>query len=266
MITPVRDHLSFSGQTAADHRLGNPSEDQVSREVVTETFIKATTDEVWEALTNARELTRWFPIDARVEPGLGGSIWISWGEGASGQAPITAWEPGRRFGWTETRGPIKLAIDFHIEAREGGTGVRLVQSGFGDGPEWDDEFHMVTGGWAYFITNLTWYLEHHSGVSRDVVGLRDKVNLSVADTFSRLVALTEDLDAVRFLHSPATGQAGFTIASLNHAILFIEIEPGKDSCRGGFWLSTYGLGDQFEGIKTRFTDAYRLALDISGEK
>lgn len=237
----------------------------MSREVVKETFIKATTDEVWEALTTASELTRWFPIDARVEPGLGGSIWISWGEGASGEAPITAWEPGRRFGWTEHRGAVKLAVDFYIEPGDGGSIVRLVQSGFGDGREWDDEFHMVTGGWAYFTAHLKWYLEQHPGIPRDVIGLREKVALSVADTFDRVMTLTTGLDAVRFLHSPATGQAGFTIASLNNAILFIEIEPGKDSCRGGFWLSTYGLGDQFEGLKARFATAYRLALALPEE-
>lgn len=54
----------------------------MSREVVKESFIAAEPDEVWQALTDARELTRWFPVEARVEPGLGGSIWLSWGEGA----------------------------------------------------------------------------------------------------------------------------------------------------------------------------------------
>lgn len=237
----------------------------MSRQVEKEVVIAATPDEVWRALTDARELTRWFPIEARVEPGVGGSIWISWGEGSGGEAPITSWEPGRRFEWTETRGPIKLAIDFHIEARDGGSAVRVVQAGFGDGREWDDEFHMVTGGWAYFMTHLKWYLEHHHGVPRDLIGLREQVSFSIAEAFDRLMTLTTDIDAVRFLHSPKTGQAGFTIPSMNNAILFIEIEPGKDSCRGGFWLSTYGLGDQFEGIKARMTKAYRLALDLPGD-
>jgi len=33
---------------------------------------------------------------------------------------------------------VKLAIDFHVEAQGGKTVVRLVQSGFGAGPDWDD--------------------------------------------------------------------------------------------------------------------------------
>ena len=234
----------------------------MSRLVVKEIEIAAAPGEVWQALTDARELTRWFPVEARVEPGLGGSIWLSWGEGAGGEAPITAWEPGRRLEWTETRGPIKLAVDFHLEARGGGTVVRLVQSGFGDGPEWDDEFHMVTGGWAYFMTHLKWYLERHRGLQRDLISFREKVTLPRDDVFGRLVAIANNLDATPFVNSPASGQAGFTIASLNDAILFVEIEPGQDSCRGGFWLSTYGLGEQLAQVRDQFTTTYRLALDL----
>ncbi len=238
----------------------------MSRAVVKELLIAAPPDEVWRALTDARELTRWFPVEARVEPGVGGSIWISWGEGASGDAPITAWEPGRRFEWTEHRGPVKLAIDFQLEPRDHGTVVRLVQSGFGDGSEWDDEFHMVTGGWAYFMTHLQWYLERHRGVPRDLIGRRDTVPLSRADTFSRLLTLVGDFEARSFVMSPATCQAGFTIAALNDAILFLEVEPGKDSCRAGFWLSTYGLGERLPGVRARLNAAYDSALGLSQEK
>ena len=81
----------------------------MSRAVVREVFVAAPPDVVWKALTDARELTQWFPLEARVTPGVGGSIWISWGEGASGEAPITAWEPGRRFEWTETLSLIHIS-------------------------------------------------------------------------------------------------------------------------------------------------------------
>ena len=35
--------------------------------------IDATPEEVWRALTDAGELMRWFPLQARVTPGKGGS-------------------------------------------------------------------------------------------------------------------------------------------------------------------------------------------------
>lgn len=235
----------------------------MSREVVKEVTIQAPVDVVWRALTEARELTQWFPIKARVTPGVGGSIWISWGDGAEGEAPITGWEPNRHFQWTESRGPVKIAIDFHLETRDGATVVRLVQSGFGDGPEWDDEFHMVEGGWSYFMAHLQWYLERHRGVTREMIGFRDRVALSRTEAFTRLLTLTDDLITTPVVVKTATCQAAFTIPSLNDAILFIEIEPGAEMVRAGFWLSTYGYApDAFESLRARFTTLYHSALGI----
>ncbi len=235
----------------------------MSREVVKEVFIKAPADVVWKALTEADRLTQWFSVDARVAPGMGGSIWVFWGEGAAGEAPITGWEPNRHFQWTETRGPVKVAIDFHLESRDGGTVVRLVQSGFGDGSEWDDEFHMVEGGWSYFMTHLQWYLERHRDVRRDLIGFRARVAMTREAAFARLVSITDGLETTPVVYKVATCQAAFLIPSLNDAILFIEIEPGAETVRGGFWLSTYGLGDsRFAAVRDQFTAAYDAALGL----
>jgi uncharacterized protein YndB with AHSA1/START domain len=233
----------------------------MSRSVVKEVLVKAAPDVVWKALTEAEALTRWFPVEARVEPGLGGSIWLSWGDGGGGEAPITGWEPGRHLQWTESRGPVKLVVDFHLGPREGGTLVRLVQSGFGDGPDWDGEFHMVGTGWAYFMFHLQWYLNRHSGIPRNLIGRRDLVALSNQETFDRLMRLATDLEATPFVDSPSTHQAGFTIPSLNDAILFIEIEPGPKGPRAGFWLSTYGLKPEtFASLKRTTEAAYEQML------
>jgi uncharacterized protein YndB with AHSA1/START domain len=232
----------------------------MSREIVKEVFIAATPDVVWKALTDAQELTQWFPIEARVTSGVGGSLWLSWGDGAGGEAPITAWEPGRHFQWTESRGPVKIAVDFHLTPRDNGTVVRLVQSGFGDGPEWDDEFHMVSGGWAYFMAHLQLYLERHRGTRRDVISRRDALTMTRADAFRRLLTVLDGMDCRPVVSSPATGQAGFLIPSLNDAIVFVEIEPGATQCRGGFWLSTYGLGDRLPALRDRITSAYNAAI------
>lgn len=237
----------------------------MSREVVKEVFIAAPSDVVWKALTDAAELTQWFSVDARVTPGAGGAIWVSWGDGAAGEAPITAWEPDRHFQWTESRGPVKIAIDFHLQSKDGGTVVRLVQSGFSDGPEWDNEFHMVDAGWTYFTAHLQWYLEHHRGIRRDLIGFRDKAVMSTRDAFDRLLTVAAGFDTTQIVDRPATCQAAFTIPSLNNAILFIEIEPGTDTVRGGFWLSTYGLpADTLAELRATITRAYNAALNLKG--
>jgi uncharacterized protein YndB with AHSA1/START domain len=257
----------------------------VSRSIDKHVAIDAPIDVVWRAITEADELTRWFPVDARVEPGLGGTIWLSWGGGTEGTAPITAWEPERRFGWTESRGPHRLAVDFHIEGRGGATVVRLVQSGFGDGPEWDDEFHMTGGGWSYFLEHLRWYLERHRGRSRDLLSFRDAVPLARGEALARLTrslglggrewvdavnpgqrfsAVTASGDALAgtvLVASGPTGQLGLTLDDPNHAVLFLEMEPAQGGSRAGFWLSTYGLPpDGLSATRQRFGRLYHAAL------
>ena len=259
----------------------------MSREVRKSVAIDAPADTVWRALTEADELTRWFPVEARVNPGVGGSIWLSWGPGAEGEAPITGWAPGRHLQWTESRGPVKLAVDFHLDAQGGTTVVRLVQSGFGDNPEWDDEFHMTDGGWSYFITHLKWYLERHRGVPRDLIAFREPLSMSRPEAFLRLVgpsglsvddrlsgidagtpftittALGDQLSGLVVASSPETCQLGMTIDTIEQAILFIEIEPTESGARAGFWLSTYGLDrERLMYSRERFDKLYRHALGL----
>ncbi len=65
--------------------------------------IAAPVEAVWKALTDATELVRWFPLEAEVKPGVGGTIRLSWGPDYDGTAPISIWEPLRRFQWKEAR-------------------------------------------------------------------------------------------------------------------------------------------------------------------
>jgi len=260
----------------------------VSRKIVKEVFIQTPPDVVWRALTDAQELTRWFPVDARVQPGAGGSIWLSWGGGTEGEAPITAWEPNRRLEWTETRGAVKLAVDFHLEAKSGGTVVRLVNSGFGAGPDWDDEFHMTEGGWAYFTQHLRWYLERHRGKPRDLIAFREPVTMTRVEAFRRLTGPTglsrddriasaptgtdyqtttaqgDRISGTIVAASPDSCQLGLSIREFSDAVLFLEMEPAPNGARAGFWLSTYGLAaGGLARARDQFDKLYRTALGIT---
>src|ERR1051325_8250167 len=66
-----------------------------TRSIECEIEIDAPIEEVWKALTEAEGLTRWLCDEARVTPGVGGSHWVSWGEGQAGESICEAWEPGR---------------------------------------------------------------------------------------------------------------------------------------------------------------------------
>jgi uncharacterized protein YndB with AHSA1/START domain len=72
-------------------------ETKKERRVEREVEIKAPLEDVRKALTEANELARWFPLKARVTPGRGRKIFVSWGPAFEGEAEILAWEPAKEF-------------------------------------------------------------------------------------------------------------------------------------------------------------------------
>jgi uncharacterized protein YndB with AHSA1/START domain len=235
-----------------------------TREIVIEREVDAPPEVVFETLTNPEELRRWFPLDARVDPGEGGKIWLSWGPGVDGEAPIHIWDPPARFGWTESYGddadgrPIRVAVDFHVEGRDGVTVVRLVQSGFSAAADWDEMYDALKDGWSYFLFNLAFYLEKHRGRPRRMVWRRVESRLSRDDLWERvvgggLIRATDDVAPASpfawLAGDPVEGEVvsarpGYHFAGslpgLDDSIVFIEFE-GKHL---GIWLSTYGTSPE----------------------
>lgn len=142
--------------------------------------LKAPASAVWKAITDADELTRWFPLEARVKPGVGGHIFTSWGQGTQWESPITIWEPNKhlRVLWCplETPEPDLFGVDFFIEDLGGGTTrLRLVHFGFGKDAQWDSMYDGVSRGWDFMLWGLQNYLEQHLGTPRNVVFLSAKI-------------------------------------------------------------------------------------------
>jgi len=144
--------------------------------------IDASPEDVWRALTEAGELVRWFPAEARVTPGVGGTMAWSWGEGWDWETRIDAWEPGRLLRLVQedarpydTQGrplpagavePARIAMEFTLETHQGKTRLKLVHSGFGQGASWDNELEGITEGWQAELISLRHYLQRHRGRDR----------------------------------------------------------------------------------------------------
>jgi uncharacterized protein YndB with AHSA1/START domain len=159
--------------------------------------IDAPLEDVWKALTNSAELSRWFPLEGRVEPGLGGSIFLSWGKDCEGTAPITIWEPKRRLQFTEQMPmdgpgapPTPVTVDYFLEGKGGTTILRLVHSGMGKGANWDGYLDSITRGWKFELRGLRHYLEHHRGKDRHVVWVRQKTALTATEAAGRIIGPT----------------------------------------------------------------------------
>jgi uncharacterized protein YndB with AHSA1/START domain len=230
--------------------------------------IDAPAEAVWQAISNAEELARWFPLNAEIEPGVGGTVTIDWGPDVRGTGDIEIWDEGRRLVYVERPWgeatedePVRVAVEYTIEARRGKTVLRMVNSGFSAEADWGEYLDTIDSGWRYFLLNLKHYLEHHRGTPRRMVWERRKISLPKADAWSVLFGA----DGLARLSLPA--QEGNTVrlwsgheakvvlaappihlacrcADLNDALLFVELEPGDPPYSLGVWLSLYGVDEE----------------------
>lgn len=241
--------------------------------------VAAPADRVWKAITEAEHLARWFAPEARVKPGVGGAVWLSWGGPFTVDAPITIWEPGRRlrtanqrekpwFGGEEKGGAPadarEIAVDYFVEPRAGGACVlRLVHSGFGPGKGWDDEFDSISRGWKFELRSLRHYLARHFGQERRAVFMFRSSPLPAERAWGVLVGPTglirdarlDDLkEGDRYRIQTETGDvlegrvlvsvpgrsfAG-TVESLDDALLRLEAERDGSGSMPTVWLSVWG--------------------------
>ena len=162
--------------------------------------IDASPEAVWHALTDAGELVRWFPLEARVRPGAGGSMFWSWGENWAGEMRIEGWEPQRRLLLTESRQAFDavgrplpgdrqaMAMEFTLETQAGKTRLRLVHSGFGSGENWDDELDSTGAGWQHELRSLRHYVQRHRGHDRHAAFVHVTSPLTAHVVWSRLLS------------------------------------------------------------------------------
>lgn len=152
------------------------------RQVVKEVRLPAEAERVWQALTDANELTRWFPLAADVEPRVGGRVTWRWGQDFEWTTRVELWEAPRRLRLVQeadrphdvegrpmddSAGERRtIVLDFHLSTDRGETTLRLVHSGFGAGAAWDDEIEGVHNGWDFELANLAHYLRYHHGHER----------------------------------------------------------------------------------------------------
>lgn len=141
--------------------------DNESHSIELEIEVPGTPEEVWRAIATGPGITSWY-VPHTVTEEEGGAATARFGPGPEMEVAgrVAAWEPPHRVVFDGGEGVGGLAFEWLVEARDGGTCiVRLVNSGFGDGGEWDDQFDAMTDGWKMFLTNLQLHLTHFAGQS-----------------------------------------------------------------------------------------------------
>jgi hypothetical protein len=144
---------------------------ECTREVV----LPATPDQVWEAVATTAGNAAWlFPNE--IDPDGAGS---------------TAWDPPHHFAVRTEQGDWFNALEFVIDARDGGTSrLRYMHSGiFVD--NWDSQYDAVQQHTDFYLHTLGEYLAHFNGRSATYIGggpggLQGPPTTATPDGFQRL--------------------------------------------------------------------------------
>ncbi len=142
-------------------------QDRIERELT----LKAPIERVFRALTDAGELAKWFPkaIEGRVAPGE--TAVFDFGEYGKAPVHVVAVEPFSYFAFRWVPGSVPFRgdplsrpntlVEFRLEEVEGGTRLRLTESGFASLPaeEHAKSLEENTQGWDSELASLVRFVE-----------------------------------------------------------------------------------------------------------
>lgn len=162
----IDDFWRFSLGNLMQHVTGGPISRpdfaDPSPEVRLAVRIEAPPEAVWRALVEPESINRWMGSStAVVEPREGGAYKVGWKyqvdgvDVEGGPTRILAWDPPRHLAldWPDWRGDAAVPVQriaFYLEARDGGTEVTLVHSGFTRAADISD----YPFGWVWFLGQL----------------------------------------------------------------------------------------------------------------
>ncbi|PKV51249.1 uncharacterized protein YndB with AHSA1/START domain [Aquimarina sp. MAR_2010_214] len=137
--------------------------------IIKEKILNHPIDKVWNAITDAKEISTWFlEADFKAEKGYQ-YIFNSSGENCSPiKGKVKQANPYTLvYSWIVTEAPIETTVKWVLEETEGGTKLYLEHSGISGykGETAIEMFNNFDGGWDNCISGLTDYLKQmvHAG-------------------------------------------------------------------------------------------------------
>ena len=135
---------------------------------------------VFEALSSADRLQRWFLTRAETDPRPGGSFKFAWdfddaAQNGTQQGKFVELTPNKKvsYTWQASPAPAPLTeVAFMLTPEGAGTRVSLAHTGFGAGAEGKTARDHHSGPWDFYLANLKSYLE--GGVDNRAAMLKQK--------------------------------------------------------------------------------------------
>jgi uncharacterized protein YndB with AHSA1/START domain len=132
-----------------------------------EITVPASRSDVWKAFSTSEGLSTWLAPNSVVELKLGGDWMVNFPGGSTGGGTIVSFVPQKEI-VISALAPDKFptvraqrtTARFELEDHGTGTLVRLTQTGWKDGDEWDRAYEYLTAGNAQLLATL-----HHRFVS-----------------------------------------------------------------------------------------------------
>ena len=230
------------------------------RSIEMEIEVAGTPEQVWEAIATGPGISSWY-VPHTVEAAEGGAMTASFGDSPEMQVNgrVGVWDPPRRVMFDGGDPEEGLAFEWLVEARDGGSCVvRLVNSGFGAGGEWDDQYDAMRKGWEIFLANLRLHLEHFPGQAATAKLPMAYVEIPAADAWGTLTArlgISSSLQAGDRLEVTGDGlpKLAGTVAEVvnEHHVLVVADEPAPGTAfiateqqgpmtGASIWLYLYG--------------------------
>ena len=144
--------------------------DQIERETV----INAPVERVWQLITEAEHLGRWFgDAGAEIDLRPGGAMALHWADSGTNRGRVVAVEPPTRFSyrWAPFKDPggeepvegNSTLVEFTLQPEGDGTRLRVVESGFASLAASDEQraknLGSNTEGWKAETDELRQYAE-----------------------------------------------------------------------------------------------------------
>ena len=114
------------------------------------TWIKARPARVFKALTDGKDLSRWWPKGAESDPRRGGKLVLTWFSGHRLSTNFSSFIRNREVAYPF----YSESVRFRLSAKKGGTAVRVAHRCS------TDACVHVAQSWGFLMGNLKCYLEY----------------------------------------------------------------------------------------------------------
>jgi uncharacterized protein YndB with AHSA1/START domain len=140
--------------------------------------IDAPRERIFEALTDADELVRWFPSGAESDPRTGGAFEYRFEFPADPERDHTysgayhEVRDGEHVSYPWKGGLGETRVDVTLEPAGETTVARLVHAGWGEGAAWEQSRQLHEDGWGFFLGNLKAYVERRGDGRGAALGMQ----------------------------------------------------------------------------------------------